>query len=111
VTFFRASRVKRPLRFAQPRLPGKKMTKEEYGCYRRSFLIGVGKPHWIAAPLPPNRTCRSPASGSPVSGLTSRRIGEPSMSRFQTEQPCLGKEGIWPPLLLVCSVTTDPLEL
>ena len=31
--------------------------------------IGVGTTHWIAPPLPPNRTCGSPASGSPVSTL------------------------------------------
>ena len=31
--------------------------------------IGVGKAHWFEPPLPPNRTCGSPASGSPVSGV------------------------------------------
>ena len=29
-------------------------------------MIGVGKLHWVAPPLPPNRTGGSPASGSPV---------------------------------------------
>ena len=28
--------------------------------------IGVGTAHWFAPPLPPNRTCGFPASGSPV---------------------------------------------
>ncbi len=32
-------------------------------------MIGVGKAHWFEPPLPPNRTCGSPASGSPVSGV------------------------------------------
>ena len=40
--------------------------------------IGVGTTHWIAPPLPPNRTCGSPASGSPVGGVTSKRIDGPS---------------------------------
>ena len=31
--------------------------------------IGVGTGHWLAPPLPPNRTSGSPASGSPVSSL------------------------------------------
>src|SRR5882672_5453152 len=36
---------------------------------RRSLRwIGVGR--GFRLPLPPNRTCRSPASGSPVGGLT-----------------------------------------
>jgi len=44
------------------------------------FVIGVGKSDWFRTPLPPNRTCRSPAFGSPVdrspsSGLTDRRMG------------------------------------
>ena len=32
--------------------------------------IGVEVAHWFAPPLPPNRTCGSPASGSPVGGFT-----------------------------------------
>ena len=36
-----------------------------------SGMIGVGRAHWFELPLPPNRTCRSPASGSPVSGVHS----------------------------------------
>jgi len=36
------------------------------GGFRTPAEIGVGKPHWFAAPLPPNRTGGSPASGSPV---------------------------------------------
>ncbi len=35
------------------------------------------------SPLPPNRTGGSPASGSPVSGFTSRRIDEPRPGRRQ----------------------------
>jgi hypothetical protein len=34
--------------------------------------IGVGRPDWIRAPLPPNRTCGSPAYGSPVGGSPSQ---------------------------------------
>ena len=34
------------------------------------FAIGVGSIDWFRRPLPPNRTCGSPASGSPVGGLT-----------------------------------------
>ena len=40
-------------------------------------LIGVGRTDWIRSPLPPNRTCGSPASGSPVGGLTCERTGGP----------------------------------
>ena len=39
--------------------------------------IGVGKANWIRPPLPPNRTGGIPASGSPVSGLTSERTEWP----------------------------------
>src|ERR1700692_4767664 len=39
--------------------------------------IGVGRTDWIRSPLPPNRTCGSPASGSPVGGFTSERIDGP----------------------------------
>ncbi|MGO9019362.1 MAG: hypothetical protein ACLQVJ_13540, partial [Syntrophobacteraceae bacterium] len=41
----------------------------------RKDTIGVGTTHWIASPLPPNRTGGSPASGSPVDGFTSSRTG------------------------------------
>ena len=37
-------------------------------------MIGVGRAEWSRSPLPPNRTGGSPASGSPVGGLTSERI-------------------------------------
>jgi len=57
------------------------------------FLIGVGKDHWLDPPLPPNRTCGSPAYGSPVGGLTSKRIDETSMGRVQGQQPLLGNQG------------------
>ena len=37
------------------------------GCMSSTPVqIGVGKPHWVAALLPSNRTGGSPASGSPV---------------------------------------------
>ena len=39
------------------------------GMSRVGKEIGVGKAHWFEPPLPPNRTCGSPASGSPVSGV------------------------------------------
>ncbi len=39
--------------------------------------IGVGTSHWFGTPLPPNRTGRSPASGSPVDGVTFLRIDRP----------------------------------
>src|SRR5262249_30756393 len=31
--------------------------------------IGVGRAGWFRLPLPPNRTCGSPASGPPAGGL------------------------------------------
>ncbi len=37
--------------------------------------IGVGRADWFRLPLPPNRTCGSPASGSPVDGVTCKRTG------------------------------------
>jgi mRNA interferase MazF len=40
------------------------------GCSHR-VVIGVGTAHWFGPPRPPNRTGRSPASGSPVDGLPS----------------------------------------
>jgi hypothetical protein len=48
----------------------------------RDAGIGVGKADWIRPPLPPNRTCRSPASGSPVDGFTSERIDGPRHGRL-----------------------------
>src|SRR5947209_15442283 len=33
------------------------------------------------------------------------------MGCLQAVQPRLGKEGVGPPLLLICSVTTDPFQL
>src|SRR5260370_38673245 len=44
-------------------------------------LIGVGRADWIRLPLPPNRTCGSPASGSPVDGLTFKRTHQPAQRR------------------------------
>ena len=50
----------------------------------------------VQPPLPPNRTCGSPASGSPVGGFTSKRIGETSMGRVQEQQPLLGDQSrVW----------------
>src|SRR6266508_2425065 len=40
----------------------------------RAEVIGVGRADWFRLPLPPNRTGGSPASGSPVGGLTFERI-------------------------------------
>ena len=39
--------------------------------------IGVRKSDWFRTPSPPNRTCGSPASGSPVDGFTFVRIDGP----------------------------------
>ena len=47
-----------------------------------SAPIGVGRPDWVRAPLPPNRACRSTAHGSPVDGLTSVRIERPRHGRL-----------------------------
>ena len=44
--------------------------------------IGVGRPDWVRAPLPPNRAGGSPAHGSPVDGFTSRRIERPRHGRL-----------------------------
>jgi hypothetical protein len=50
----------------------------------------------LTPPLPPNRTGGSPASGSPVSGLSSRlNIGAGAM--FQTEQAPFRKPAVGPP--------------
>ena len=48
---------------------------------RSQAHIGVGRTHWVASLPPPNRTCGSPASGSPVGGLTSMRIDGPGHGR------------------------------
>jgi hypothetical protein len=42
-----------------------------------NIRIGVGSVDWFRYPLPPNRTCGSPASGSPVGGLTCERTDGP----------------------------------
>jgi hypothetical protein len=44
--------------------------------------IGVGRPDWVRAPLPPNRAGGSPAHGSPVDGFTSVRIERPWHGRL-----------------------------
>ena len=41
-------------------------TLNHFRGLRARQRIEVGKPHWFVAPLPPNRTGGSPASGSPV---------------------------------------------
>src|ERR1044071_4454575 len=58
------------------------------------ILIEVGMA-WLAPPLPPNRTGGFPASGSPVSGVSSRlTIGAGAV--FQTKQPPRRKPSAWP---------------
>src|SRR5258708_22479650 len=75
-------------------------------------LIGVGRPHWFAAPLPPNRTGGSPASGSPVDGSPSRGLTRRRMGCFQTVQPLLGKERIRPtPMVISVPVALSALTL
>jgi hypothetical protein len=44
-------------------------------------MIGVGRPDWVRAPLPPNRAGGFPAHGSPVDGFTSVRIEGPRHGR------------------------------
>lgn len=58
-------------------------------------VIGVGRTD-SRPPLPPNRTCGSPAYGSPVGGSPPRGSAGASVSRGQGEQPLLRKEGVWP---------------
>ena len=63
--------------------------------------IGVGTAHWLAPPLPPNRTGGSPASGSPVGGFTSRGLEQSSMGFYKAEKPMIPKEAIWPAMMIV----------
>ncbi len=58
--------------------------------------IGVGTADWDRPPLPPNRTCRSPASGSPVGGLTSERIGRRGDGLSSGQKPMLRNVGVHP---------------
>ena len=44
----------------------------------------AGRIDWFRSLLPPNRTGGSPAHGSPVGGLTSKRIDGPSHGRFSS---------------------------
>ncbi|MFH1708226.1 MAG: hypothetical protein ABIF71_09955, partial [Planctomycetota bacterium] len=46
-------------------------------------LIGVGTAHWLAPPLPPNRTGGFPASGSPVGDSPHQRTDKPPMGLGQ----------------------------
>src|SRR6266849_483169 len=48
--------------------------------------IGVGSIDWFRSPLPPNRTCGSPASGSPVGGLTREGTDGPRTWRLVQAQ-------------------------
>ena len=52
------------------------------GTGKTHIAIGVGRPDWVRAPLPPNRAGGSPAHGSPVDGFTSRRIERPRHGRL-----------------------------
>ena len=58
-----------------------------------SNVIGVGRADWVRSPLPPNRACGSPASGSLFDGVTCKRTG---IGRMQAEKPMFGKEGVGP---------------
>ena len=55
--------------------------------------IEVGMAHWLAPPLPPNRTCGFPASGSPVSSfyLLRGRLPRPrALRNCPLSLPCGG---------------------
>jgi hypothetical protein len=58
-------------------------------------MIGVGRADWFLLPLPPNRTCRSPASGSPVGGLTCKRTDEFGPGYLQANSPCRSKNAYY----------------
>jgi len=57
--------------------------------YNRS--IGVGRADWFRPLPPPNRTCGSPASGSPVDGLPQRGLTVDIIGHPQAEQPMTRK--------------------
>ncbi len=61
-------------------IPLASRTVAQFADWQTPWLdaIGVGRTDWVRSPLPPNRTCGSPASGSPVGGVTSKRIDGPS---------------------------------
>ncbi len=44
----------------------KRLTLDQLEHLTIEKSIGVGTAHWVAPLLPPNRTCSSPAYGSPV---------------------------------------------
>ena len=71
-------------------------------------LIGVGKRHWLAAPLPPNRTGRSPAAGSPVGGFPQRGLTYLAGAAFRLYSSACSAKGLGP-ATLVAPVATDPL--
>src|SRR5215831_13753558 len=60
---------------------------------RRGLLIGVGSVDWFRYPLPPNRTCRFPASGSPVGGLTREGL---SVQRHEVSYKLRGSRLVGP---------------
>ena len=66
-------------------------------------LIGVGRPDWVRAPLPPNRAGGSPAHGSPVDGSPLRGLNGRGTGGYQTEQPMFDKEGVCQPPFTPCS--------
>jgi hypothetical protein len=82
----------RPLRGLRTKCPSAIRVRRwffaEPSGVNETLSIGVGKAR-VGPPLPPNRAGGSPAHGFPVGGLTSKRIGEPSMGRGQVHQPLL----------------------
>ena len=60
------------------------------GCRRLWIEVGMG--HWFAPPPPPNRTCGSPASGSPVVALTGSFLTDLITGCRHVVCPC----GLWP---------------
>ena len=56
--------------------------------------IGVGTAHWLAPPLPPNRTGGFPASGSPVGGFLIE-IDVPLLGRVSTNTTQVGQSRHW----------------
>jgi hypothetical protein len=70
--------------------------------------------HWLAPPLPPNRTCGFPASGSPVGDCP--RTSGPSRDwvagmgdRSEECQPLPDKVGIWITLMIEAPASTSAL--
>src|SRR5215831_16461780 len=55
--------------------------------------IWVGSVDWFRYPLPPNRTCRFPASGSPFGGLTREGL---SVQRYEVSYKLRGSRLVGP---------------